>query len=70
MSDKSRTRTFWSGTKGCNAARVAAKRRQDELRARMASERIQSQYKELKGRADQSDIRTQAKREATPEGKA
>lgn len=51
MSDKSRNRTFWSGSKtNGNTVRVQAKRAQDELNCRMGRERIEKRYAELKAR--------------------
>jgi len=55
MSNFSRTKLFWAGSKGCNAARVAETQRQEELQARMARDRVVARYRELKngkGRGD------------------
>jgi hypothetical protein len=51
MSDFSRTRLFWQGTLGSNAARVAEKQSQEQLNAQMALERIKDRYQELKQNA-------------------
>ena len=55
MSNFSRTKLFWAGSKGCNAARVAETQRQEELQARMARDRVVARYQELldvQGRGD------------------
>lgn len=70
MSNFSKTKLFWNGTKGCNAARVAFHQSQEQLQARMASERVQARYKELKERANRSaaGAGTQAERKASVAG--
>jgi len=51
MSDKSRNRTFWSGSKtNGNSVRVQVKQSQDELNCCMGRERIVAKYAELKAR--------------------
>ena len=52
MSDHSRTELFWRGTKGRNAAKVAARQEDKRLQDEMASKRIKAQYRELKDRAE------------------
>jgi hypothetical protein len=65
MSNFSRSKLFWSGTEGRNAARVAAKQADEQLQARMARERIEARYKELRERAERrgDPVGTQAIRE-------
>jgi len=65
MSDLSRTRLFWRGTKGRNAARVAEKQAQDRLNAEMARERVMARYQELKQNAERRGDQpgTQAERQ-------
>jgi hypothetical protein len=51
MSEKSRNRTFWAGSKtNGNTFRAQARRAQDELNCKMAITRIKARYEELKGR--------------------
>ena len=55
MSNLSRTKLFWAGSKGSNAASVAETQNQKELQARMARDRVVARYQELKdgeGRGD------------------
>jgi hypothetical protein len=70
MSDFSRSRLFWSGTKGSNAARVGEKQLQEQLNAKMGRERIMARYQELKERADRSAAGTQAKQSQGSGGRA
>jgi len=53
MSDKSRNRTFWAGSKANgNATRAQSKQSQEELNCRMGRERIAKRYAELKARGN------------------
>lgn len=52
MSNFSKTKLFWHGTKGSNAARVASKQSQEQLSAIMARERVKARYQELKQNAE------------------
>jgi hypothetical protein len=52
ISDKSRSRTFWSGNPiGSLAAQVAAKQDQEALQCKMARTRIARKYAELRARS-------------------
>jgi hypothetical protein len=52
MSNFSRTKLFWQGTKGSNAAMVAEKQSQERLQARIGIARIEAWYQELKQNAE------------------
>ena len=62
MSNFSRTKLFWAGSKGSNAARVATKQSQEQIKAKMASERVKARYKELKEIAERGMAGTEALR--------
>jgi len=72
MKSDRKSRLFWKGTPGRNAARVAFQQSQAQLSARMASERVQAKYKELRERADRSatGAGTQAERKASVAGQS
>jgi hypothetical protein len=52
MSNLSRTKLFWSSTKGRNATRIAEKQAHEQLQAKMARDRVVARYQELKRDAD------------------
>jgi hypothetical protein len=60
MSNFSRTRLFWQGTKGSNAARIAEKQAQERIQAQMACERVKARYRELKENAERRMAGTEA----------
>jgi hypothetical protein len=72
MSNYSRTKLFWSGTEGRNAARVAAKQADEQLQARMAKERVEAKYRELKQNAKRrgNPPGAETKRKDAAEGRA
>jgi hypothetical protein len=67
MSNFSRTKLFWQGTLGCNAARVATKQSQEQIQARMGRDRVEARYKELKENAERGMAGTEALGKGSPD---